>query len=82
MGKPEADLLSDLAGVMRAHGHEGTVRFRGLNAEFWFGQVLAGPAAAVPGPSDTPLGGPGLSPRRGAAPRAGRWLPAMPWSWT
>jgi Xaa-Pro dipeptidase len=65
VGKPEADLLSDLAGVMRAHGHEGTVRFRGLNAEFWFGQVLAGPAAAVPGPSDTPLGGPGLSPSQG-----------------
>jgi Xaa-Pro dipeptidase len=65
VGKPEADLLSDLASVMRAHGHEGTVRFRGLNAEFWFGQVLAGPAAAVPGPSDTPLGGPGLSPSQG-----------------
>jgi Xaa-Pro dipeptidase len=65
VGRAEADLLSDLAGVMRAHGHEGTVRFRGLNAEFWFGQVLSGPSAAVPGPSDTPLGGPGLSASQG-----------------
>jgi Xaa-Pro dipeptidase len=65
VGKPEADLLSELASVMRAHGHEGTVRFRGLNAEFWFGQVLAGPSGAVPGPSDTPLGGPGLSASQG-----------------
>ncbi|HEY1480736.1 MAG TPA: Xaa-Pro peptidase family protein [Gaiellales bacterium] len=66
VGMPEADLLSALAGVMRAHGHEGTVRFRGLNADFWFGQVLGGPSAAVPGPTDTPLAGPGLSPAQGA----------------
>jgi Xaa-Pro dipeptidase len=64
-GKPEADLLSELGSVMRAHGHEGTVRFRGLNAEFWFGQVLSGESGAVPGPTDTPLAGPGLSPSQG-----------------
>ena len=50
---------------MRAHGHEGTVRFRGINSEFFFGQVLGGPSAAVPGPTDTPLAGPGLSPSQG-----------------
>jgi Xaa-Pro aminopeptidase len=64
-GKPEVDLLSDLAGVMRAHGHEGTIRFRGINSEFFFGQVLGGPSAAVPGPTETPLAGPGLSPAQG-----------------
>lgn len=64
-GVNEADLLTELAHVMRAHGHEGTVRFRGLNSEFFFGQVLAGSSAALPGPSDTPLGGPGLSPAQG-----------------
>jgi Xaa-Pro dipeptidase len=68
VGRAEADVLSDLAQVMRALGHEGTVRFRGLNAEFWFGQVLSGPCAAVPGPSDTPLGGPGLSASQGRGP--------------
>lgn len=65
VGLSEADLLTSLADRMRAHGHEGTVRFRGLNAEFWFGQVLGGPSGAVPGPSDTPLGGPGLSASQG-----------------
>jgi Xaa-Pro dipeptidase len=65
VGKAEVDLLSELASVMRAHGHEGTVRFRGINSEFFFGQVLGGPSAAVPGPTDTPLAGPGLSPSQG-----------------
>ena len=68
VGRAEADVLSDLASVMRAHGHEGTIRFRGLNGEFWFGQVLAGPLAAVPGPRDTPLSGTGLSPAQGSGP--------------
>jgi Xaa-Pro dipeptidase len=68
VGRAEADVLSDLAGVMRSHGHEGTIRFRGLNGEFWFGQVLGGPSGAVPGPRDTPLSGPGLSPAQGSGP--------------
>ena len=67
-GKAEVDVLSELASVMRAGGHEGTVRFRGINSEFFFGQVLAGPSAAVPGPTDTPLAGPGLSPSQGRGP--------------
>ena len=52
---------------MRLHGHEGTIRFRGINGEFFFGQVLAGESGAVPGPTETPLHGPGLS--HGAGPR-------------
>jgi Xaa-Pro aminopeptidase len=69
-GLPEADLLTALADVMRAHGHEGAVRFRGLNADFWFGQVLGGPSAAVPGPHDTPLSGGGLSAAQGGGSSA------------
>jgi Xaa-Pro dipeptidase len=68
VGLSESDLLSELALVMRRHGHEGTVRFRGLNSEFWFGQVLGGAAAATPGPADTPLSGPGLSASQGRGP--------------
>jgi Xaa-Pro dipeptidase len=68
VGKAEVDVLSELSSVMRARGHEGTVRFRGINSEFFFGQVLAGPSAAVPGPTDTPLAGPGLSPSQGRGP--------------
>jgi Xaa-Pro dipeptidase len=68
VGETEVDLLSQLASVMRALGHEGTVRFRGINSEFFFGQVLGGPSAAIPGPTDTPLAGPGLSPSQGRGP--------------
>jgi Xaa-Pro dipeptidase len=73
-GRAEADVLTDLAAVMRARGHEGTIRFRGLNAEFWFGQVLGGPSATVAGPRDTPLSGPGLSPAQGFGPSRRRLI--------
>ena len=67
-GRPECDVLSELAHHMRLHGHEGTIRFRGINAEFFFGQVLAGESGAVPGPTETPLHGPGLSTAQGRGP--------------
>ena len=53
---------------MRLHGHEGTIRFRGINSEFLYGQVLAGENGAVPGPTETPLHGPGLSTAQGRGP--------------
>ena len=64
-GRPEWEVLDDLFSTMRRHGHEGGIRFRGLNSEFLFGQVLAGASAAVPGPTETPLHGPGLSAAQG-----------------
>ena len=67
-GRPECDVLSELAHHMRLHGHEGTIRFRGINSEFFFGQVLAGESGAVPGPTETPLHGPGLSAAQGRGP--------------
>ena len=72
-------MLSELGHHMRLHGHEGTIRFRGINSEFLYGQVLAGESGAVPGPTETPLHGPGLSTRAG--PRAvahGRCARATP----
>jgi hypothetical protein len=53
---------------MRMHGHEGTIRFRGINSEFLYGQVLAGESGAVPGPTETPLHGEGLSTAQGRGP--------------
>ena len=53
---------------MRLNGHEGTIRFRGLNSEFLYGQVLAGESGPVPGPTETPLHGPGLSTAQGRGP--------------
>ena len=67
-GKLECDVLSELGHHMRLHGHEGTIRFRGINSEFFFGQVLSGENGAVSGPTETPLHGPGLSTAQGRGP--------------
>jgi Xaa-Pro dipeptidase len=67
-GRLECDVLSELGHHMRLHGHEGTIRFRGINSEFLYGQVLAGESAAVAGPTETPLHGPGLSTAQGRGP--------------
>jgi Xaa-Pro dipeptidase len=67
-GRLECDVLSELGHHMRLHGHEGTIRFRGINSEFLYGQVLSGENGAVPGPTDTPLHGPGLSSAQGRGP--------------
>ena len=67
-GRLECDVLSELGHHMRLHGHEGTIRFRGINSEFLYGQVLAGASGAVPGPTETPLHGPGLSTAQGRGP--------------
>jgi len=67
-GRAECDVLSELGHHMRLHGHEGTIRFRGINSEFLYGQVLAGESAAVPGPTETPLHGEGLSAAQGRGP--------------
>ncbi|HEY3614075.1 MAG TPA: Xaa-Pro peptidase family protein [Gaiellales bacterium] len=67
-GRLECDVLSELGHHMRLHGHEGTIRFRGINSEFLYGQVLSGESGAIPGPTDTPLHGPGLSSAQGRGP--------------
>ncbi|HET6173913.1 MAG TPA: Xaa-Pro peptidase family protein [Gaiellales bacterium] len=67
-GSAECDVLSQLGHHMRLRGHEGTIRFRGINSEFLYGQVLAGESAPVPGPTETPLHGPGLSTAQGRGP--------------
>lgn len=64
-GRTETEVLDDLFLCMREHGHEGGIRFRGINSEFLFGQVLAGESASVPGPTETPFHGPGLSTAQG-----------------
>jgi Xaa-Pro dipeptidase len=67
-GRLEVDVLSELGHHMRLHGHEGTIRFRGMSSEFFFGQVLSGENGAVSGPTETPLHGPGLSTAQGRGP--------------
>jgi Xaa-Pro dipeptidase len=70
-GMTEIELAAELERLLRLNGHQGPVRFRGFNQELFYGSVLAGPSAAVPGSTETPIVGPGpnLSVSKGASPR-------------
>jgi Xaa-Pro aminopeptidase len=70
-GMTEIELAAELERLLRLHGHQGPVRFRGFNQELFYGSVLAGPSAAVPGSTETPIVGPGpnLFISKGASPR-------------
>jgi len=61
-GLKDFQLAAEMERLARYQGHLGLIRFRGLNQELFYGQVLVGPAGAIPTPYDTPLGGGGLSP--------------------
>ncbi|CAA9530506.1 MAG: Xaa-Pro aminopeptidase [uncultured Thermoleophilia bacterium] len=61
----DLDLQILLEERLRRLGHQGPMRFRGLNGEMFFGAVMTGPDAALPAYSETPLGGPGPSPAVG-----------------
>jgi Xaa-Pro aminopeptidase len=61
----------ELEHLMRQAGHQGPLRFRGLNGQMFYGAVLAGPDGAVAPWADTPLGGPGPSAAVGKGP--GGW---------
>jgi Xaa-Pro dipeptidase len=76
-GITDRELQIELEGVLRRNGHQGTVRFRGLNGEVFYGAVLAGADAAVPAASDTPLGGYGPSPAIGRGARGGLLEPGV-----
>ena len=70
-GMTEIELAAELERLLRLNGHQGPIRFRGFNQELFYGSVLAGPSAAVPGSTETPIVGPGpnLSVSKGASPR-------------
>jgi Xaa-Pro dipeptidase len=70
-GMPERELSAELERELRLAGHQGVVRFRGFNQELFYGSVLAGPSAAVPGATETPIVGPGpnVSVSKGASAR-------------
>ncbi len=70
-GMSEIELAAELEREMRLAGHPGPVRFRAFNNELFYGSVLAGPSAAVPGAAETPIVGPGpvTAVSKGASPR-------------
>lgn len=58
-GMTEIELAAEIERLLRREGHQGIVPFRGFNQEMFYGSVLAGPSAAVPGATETPIVGPG-----------------------
>ncbi len=64
-GKSELALMAELEEIARKAGNTGFVRTRSFNIEMSFGHILSGPSAAVPSYTDTPTGGPGLTPSFG-----------------
>jgi Xaa-Pro dipeptidase len=58
-GMTELDLAAELERELRLAGHQGPIRFRAFNNELFYGSVLAGPSAATPGSTETPIVGPG-----------------------
>jgi Xaa-Pro aminopeptidase len=68
VGVVESKVQLEVEKELRAHGHQGQLRFRGFNQEMHYGQVLGGPSGAIPGYSDSPLCGPGPNPVLGKGP--------------
>lgn len=64
-GITEVELAAEIERWLRRQGHQGILRMRAFNGEIHYGTITAGPAAAEPGATDTPLVGLGLGPAVG-----------------
>ncbi|MGQ9512684.1 M24 family metallopeptidase [Thermodesulfitimonas sp.] len=62
VGRTEVEMAGLLEGEARRLGHQGLVRFRGMNYDFFMGHLLTGPSGAAPSFFDGPVCGPGLDP--------------------
>lgn len=62
VGKAEVEMSGVLEGEARRLGHQGLVRFRGMNYDFFMGHFLTGPSSAEPSCFEGPVSGPGLDP--------------------
>lgn len=62
VGKAEVEMSGVLEGEARRLGHQGLVRFRGMNYDFFMGHFLTGPSGAEPSCFEGPVSGPGLDP--------------------
>ncbi len=65
VGRSDMDIAAELECFARKEGHQGVIRFRGFNSEFYFGHVFSGSDGAVPAYLDAPLGGLGPNPAVG-----------------
>ena len=79
-GMTEIELAAEIEAWLRRQRHQGIVRMRAFNGEVHYGTIAAGPAAAAPGGTDTPLvgAGPNAAVAKGASPRPiGRGEPVI-----
>lgn len=64
-GMTDLELSAELEFAARLSGHQGITRMRAFNSEFYCGHAFSGGASSTPAFSDTPLGGPGVTPAVG-----------------
>ena len=79
-GMTEIELAAELERFLRREGHQGILRMRAFNGEVFYGTIVAGPSAAVPGGTDTPIvgRGPNAAVAKGASARPiGRGEPVL-----
>lgn len=67
-GMTEVELAAEVERWLRRRGHQGVLRMRAFNGEVHYGTITAGPSAAEPGGTDTPLVGVGMNPYVGKGP--------------
>jgi Xaa-Pro aminopeptidase len=67
-GMTEIELAAEVEAWLRRQGHQGVLRMRAFNGDLHYGTITAGPAAAEPGGTDTPLVGLGPNPYVGKGP--------------
>lgn len=67
-GMTEVELAAEVERWLRRQGHQGVLRMRAFNGEVHYGTITAGPSAAEPGGTDTPLVGVGMNPYVGKGP--------------
>lgn len=67
---------AELAGLVEAHarklGHQGTITMRLWDNHLFYGHIMCGSSAAVPGSLSSPTAGPGLNPFVGQGPSMNR----------
>ena len=72
----------ELAGLVEAHarklGHQGTIRMRMWDNDLFYGHIMCGPGAAVPGSLSSPTAGVGMNPFVGQGPSLNTIAPHQP----
>lgn len=67
-GMPEIELAGLLEAHARKLGHQGLIRMRMWDSYLFYGHIMCGPSAAVPGGFASPTAGAGLNPSIGQGP--------------